>query len=72
MKNKVIVNAIANVLKNIKHGLVVDRNEPDVRQKQDRYGNLYWQVYDYKNNKFLTFGSDKEVRIWLEQRYYRT
>ena len=72
MKNTTIVNAIAVLLKNIKSSLFVNQNEPNIQKKRDRHGNSYWQVHDYKNNKSLTFGSDKEVRIWLEQRYYRT
>ncbi len=66
MKN----NFIANIWKNIKHSLVVDRNEPHIEQKSDRHGNLYWQVHDYQTNKFYTFGSDLEVRAWIEDRYH--
>ena len=49
---------------------MVSQNEPQVKQKRDRYGNSYWQVRDRKTNKFYTFGSDSEVIAWIEQRYH--
>ena len=66
MKN----NLIVDIFNTIKHRLIVNKNEPHITQKRDRYGNLYWQIYDYQTNKSYTFGSDLEVRAWLEQRYY--
>ena len=67
MKN----NLIINVLNKIQRSLTTNRNEPYIKRKSDRYGNLYWQIYDYQTNKSYTFGSELEVRAWLEQRYYR-
>lgn len=46
--------------------------EPKIFQKCDRAGNLYFVVYDPKSGQRLTLGSEREVRIWLEQRYYQT
>lgn len=62
---------IIDRLKNIGRSLVVPRNEPQIEQKCDRYGNLYWQVRDFKTHKSYTFGSDREVRAWIEERYHR-
>lgn len=62
-------NFIVKILKNIKHSLVVNRNEPHVEQKRDRFGNKYWQVRDYKTNKLYSFGSDRDVIAWLEKRH---
>lgn len=67
MKN----NLIVNLLNKIQRGLTINRNEPYIKQNRDRYGNLSWQIYDHHNNKSYTFGSELEVRAWLEQRYYR-
>lgn len=61
---------LATLLSNIKRQLFVNKNEPNIKQKCDRHGNLYWQIHDYQHNQILTFGTDTEVRIWLEQRYY--
>jgi hypothetical protein len=38
---------------------------------RDRYGNTYYRVYDALTQDFHRFESENEVRIWLEQRYYR-
>ena len=66
-----ITNVIVNTFRNLGRKLVVNRNEPQIAQKRDRYGNLYWQVYDFNTNKSYSFGSDREVRAWLENRYHR-
>lgn len=67
MKN----NSIVNIFQDIKHGLMVSQNEPQVKQKRDRFGNLYWQVRDRRSNTSYSFGSDSEVIAWIEQRYHR-
>ena len=45
--------------------------EPKISQKCDRKGNIYWQIYDPVTRQYTSFASEKEVRIWLEKRYYR-
>lgn len=61
---------LTNTLKNIKRNLMVSQNEPQVKQKCDRYGNSYWQVRDRRTNKSYTFASDSEVIAWIEQSYH--
>lgn len=47
-------------------------NEPRVWQKVDRQGQtIAWFVYDPTIARSICFGSELEVRLWLEQRYYR-
>ncbi len=41
-------------------------------QKTDRRGNTYWNVYNPVTDKTAQFASEAEVRIWLEQQYYRS
>ena len=65
-----IINSITNILKKIEHNLFTYQNEPHVEQKINRDGSLYWQVRDRNTNKSYTFGSDAEVRIWIEKRYH--
>ena len=67
-----IINSIINIWKKIEHRLSTFQNEPYVERKCDRDGNLYWQVRDRKTNKSYIFGSDTEVRIWIEERYHST
>jgi hypothetical protein len=46
--------------------------EPKVRHKVDRQGRIVsWQVFDPESGRIISFGSELEVRLWLEQRYYR-
>lgn len=46
--------------------------EPKVWQKVDRQGRTVgWRVFDPESGQTIPFGSELEVRLWLEQRYYR-
>jgi hypothetical protein len=46
--------------------------EPKVWHKCDRQGRIVaWYVYDPEMGRSTSFGSELEVRLWLEQRYYR-
>jgi len=51
---------------------ITSNNEVQVWQKTDRYGNTYWQAYDPKTGKSTSLGSEAEMRIWIEQRYYQS
>jgi hypothetical protein len=46
-------------------------SEVQIWQVGDRAGNVYWRVYDPITKASTSFSSSSEVRIWLEQRYYR-
>jgi hypothetical protein len=50
---------------------VAQTSEPKVSQRRDPTGRLYYQVYDPGSNTSAVFGSEAEIRAWLEQRYYR-
>lgn len=53
--------------------LVVDRHEPKVWQKFDhQHNSLGWRVFDPETGRTIAFGSDLEVRLWLEQRFYHS
>jgi len=65
-----IKNLFANILVKARRALVSSNHEPQVKQKCDRYGNKYWQVDDFDSNQSYTFGSEQDVRVWLENRYH--
>lgn len=48
-----------------------NHQEPKIAQRCDRQGHTYWQIYDPVTRQYTSFASEKEVRIWLEKRYYR-
>ena len=48
-----------------------DDMEPRIKQRRDRSGEAFWQVYDPLTGKSARLNSELEVRFWLEQRYYR-
>jgi len=46
-------------------------NELQVKQRRDRQGHTWWQAFDPKTDESVSFGSEAEMRTWIEQRYYR-
>lgn len=46
-------------------------SELQVKQRRDRQGNIWWQAFDPNTNESASFGSEAEMRSWIEQRYYR-
>jgi hypothetical protein len=50
--------------------LFLPTNEPQVRQRVDRSGELIWTIYDPMTKAIMQFASETEVRTWLDQRYY--
>lgn len=50
---------------------LISSSEPRVWQTRDRAGQATWHVYDPTTGHHEDFGSETEVRIWLERRYYQ-
>ncbi len=44
-------------------------DEPRIWQKRDRFGNVWWYVYDPISHRSIQFSSEQEVRRWLEKRF---
>ncbi len=65
-----IIKSINKLWQKIASGLVTHKNEPQIEQKHDHNGNLYWQAYDFATNKSYTFISEHDVRVWIEERYH--
>lgn len=51
--------------------VLICNNQLQVWQKVDRFGNSYWQAYDPKTDDFTLLGTEAEMRMWIEQSYYR-
>jgi hypothetical protein len=65
-----VINFMTNLWQKIENSLVTSNHEPQVRQKCDRFGNKYWQAYDFYTNQSYTFASEQDVRVWIENRYH--
>lgn len=50
---------------------IIGSSELQVWQAYDRNGNIYWQAYDPACDRSIYFGSEAEMRMWIEQYYYR-
>jgi hypothetical protein len=51
--------------------LMTSSNDVKVWKTRDRHGNEYWNAYDPITDAARQFSSEAEVRVWLEDRYYR-
>lgn len=51
---------------------LVGNNELQVWQKTDCYGKSYWRTYDLASGRSTVLGSQAEMRMWIEQRYYQS
>ncbi|MBW4555667.1 MAG: hypothetical protein KME59_06975 [Trichormus sp. ATA11-4-KO1] len=45
-------------------------NELQVWQKSDRFGHIFWQAYNPATGCSACFGSEEEIRVWIEMQYY--
>ena len=45
--------------------------EPQITTKRDRRGNTFFVACDPITQAHYTFTSEREVRVWIEQRYYQ-
>lgn len=45
--------------------------EPQIATKRDLDGHVYYVVFDPVDRRRYMFGSEHEVRVWLEGRYYQ-
>ena len=49
----------------------VGSNELRTWQTYDRYGNNWWHAYDPVTGRYTSVDSEAELRVWIEQHYYR-
>lgn len=73
-----IFNCSKQILPNIKnvwqHFITwsVTRSQLQVWQQSDRHGRtLSWHAYDPLTGRSACFGSEEEMRIWIECCYYK-
>ncbi len=63
------LRAIFDRLQQLIDRLAQHSAEPQISQHRDWQGKLYYQVYDAMMTKPITFGSEMEIKWWLEQRH---
>lgn len=51
--------------------MIAHYTEIRVWQKSDRQGNFYWHGYNPSNGEYVCFGTEAEIRMWIEEHYYR-
>lgn len=45
--------------------------QPRIWQSCDRFGQIGWHGYDPVTERSVCRDSEDEIRVWLEERYYR-
>ena len=66
---QIIGNTIKKLLNNLFY-FIDKKAELKVWQKSDRWGKSYWLAFDPITGLSHSFGSEAEVRIWIEQHQY--
>lgn len=46
-------------------------NHLKIWQKTNRFGGIYWQVYNDRTGQYNYCNSEAEVRFWIEQQFYQ-
>ena len=64
-----ILHNLNSAISNFWTNVLAKQNEIKVWQKSDRKGNIYWLIFDPITGYHSSFSNEKEVRIWLEERY---
>ncbi|MBH8553417.1 hypothetical protein I8751_13735 [Nostocaceae cyanobacterium CENA357] len=67
--NRSFGESLHYIWKKIVKTLLVDSQELQVLQRNDRYGNIYWQAYDPVTGKSFSSGSKADISMWIEQLY---
>jgi GTP-binding protein EngB required for normal cell division len=47
------------------------RNAITIDSLKGKSGNIYWTTQDSISGRRMFFGTEQEVRAWLDQRYYQ-
>jgi hypothetical protein len=67
--NRTFGESLHSIWEKIVKTLLVDPQELQVSQKNDRHGNIYWQAYDPVTGKSFSSGSKADILMWIEQLY---
>lgn len=51
---------------------ITSSKELQVWKTTDRHGHTYWHAYDPTTERSISLGSEAEMRMWIEQRYYQS
>jgi hypothetical protein len=68
-RNKSWLSGLLNHLSSNVLQAVSRHEEPKISLRRDRSGNEFWHVYDQSTGRSANLASEKDVRIWLEERY---
>jgi hypothetical protein len=50
---------------------IVTSSELQVWQTSDSHGHTSWRAYDPITGRSACFGCEEDMRVWIEQYYYR-
>jgi hypothetical protein len=74
-RNTVWTKTIRPTLRAWGHALLksmAGSGDPVIEERMSRDGKLTYEIYDPRSGDRVTCYSEREVRIWLEQRYYQS
>lgn len=70
-RSKLSGSKLSNWLDGIWKAMITIDTDPQIKQRVDHMGQIYWHVYDPVVDRRFTFLAEDEVYQWLETRYYQ-
>lgn len=74
MKNSQSSFRMVSALKSVWEALlraIMNRSELQVWQTSDKEGCPHWNAYDPVSDRSISLSTEAEMRMWIEQNYYR-
>lgn len=68
---KLSLRSVVDKISQLFVSILSRETELQVWQTCDRQGNTWWHAYDPATGKSIRLPDEAEMRIWIEQRYYR-
>ncbi|MGB8699721.1 MAG: hypothetical protein WCD18_09925 [Thermosynechococcaceae cyanobacterium] len=63
--------SILNRIWNVFFEWVLSLDELKIYTLKNRFGETFWKVHDPRTGRRMSFGSETEVRAWLDKRHYQ-
>jgi hypothetical protein len=70
VKNSKFLSALHRIWQHLLT-ILTKGNDLQVWQTSDRFGNTWWNAYDPATGRSTSLASEAEMRVWIEERYYR-
>lgn len=58
-------------IRNLAVNALVKQDEPRIYVISTQSGRTYWKIHDPVTNRLIYLDSEQDVRVWLDQQFYK-